>query len=130
MAKFALLVELKAKPGKESEVEAFLKKEAALARGEPGTLSWFAAKVESEPGVYRIFDTFNDEVGREAHMNGEAAKELAVNAEKLFSGNCSRSHWDGQAGQCSGWLRRVRRMASMARIACLRAVSTTERRSA
>jgi hypothetical protein len=30
MAKFALLVEVKAKPGKESEVEAFLKKEAAL----------------------------------------------------------------------------------------------------
>jgi hypothetical protein len=28
MAKFALLVELKAKPGKESEVEAFLEKEA------------------------------------------------------------------------------------------------------
>jgi hypothetical protein len=36
MAKFALLVELKAKSGKESEVEAFLKKEAALVRGEPG----------------------------------------------------------------------------------------------
>jgi hypothetical protein len=30
LSKFALLVELKAKPGKESEVEAFLKKEAAL----------------------------------------------------------------------------------------------------
>jgi len=85
MAKFALLVELKAKPGKESEIEAFLEKEAALAKGEPGTLSWHAAKVEGEPGVYRIFDTFNDEVGREAHLNGEAGQELAANAEKLFS---------------------------------------------
>ena len=85
MAKFALLVELKAKPGKESEIEAFLKKEAALASGEPGTLSWHAAKVEGEPGVYVIFDTFNDEAGRDAHLNGEAAKELAANAEKLFS---------------------------------------------
>jgi quinol monooxygenase YgiN len=85
MAKFALLVELKAKPGRESEIEAFLKKEAALVRGEPGTLSWHAAKVEGEPGVYRIFDTFNDEVGREAHLNGEAGQELAANAEKLFS---------------------------------------------
>jgi quinol monooxygenase YgiN len=85
MAKFALLVELKAKPGRESEIEAFLKKEAVLVRGEPGTLSWHAAKVEGEPGVYRIFDTFNDEVGREAHLNGEAGQELAANAEKLFS---------------------------------------------
>jgi hypothetical protein len=48
MAKFALLVELKAKPGKESEVEAFLGTEARLVRGEPGTLSWHAAKVEGE----------------------------------------------------------------------------------
>jgi quinol monooxygenase YgiN len=85
MAKFALLVELKAKPGKESEIEAFLKKEATLVRGEPGTLSWHAAKVEGEPGVYRIFDTFNNEVAREAHLNGEAGQELAANAEKLFS---------------------------------------------
>jgi quinol monooxygenase YgiN len=85
MAKFALLVELKAKPGKESEIEAFLEKEATLVRGEPGTLSWHAAKVEGEPGVYRIFDTFNDEAAREAHLNGEAGQELAANAEKLFS---------------------------------------------
>ena len=85
MAKFALLVELKAKPGKESEVEAFLKKEAALVRGEPGTLSWHATSVEGEPGGYRIFDTFDDEVAREAHLNGEAGQELVVHAEELFS---------------------------------------------
>ena len=85
MAKFALCVELKAKPGKESEVEAFLKKEAVLAGGEPGTVSWCAAKDEGEPGVYVIFDTFNDEAGRDGHLKGEAAKELAANAEELFS---------------------------------------------
>jgi quinol monooxygenase YgiN len=85
MAKFALLVELKAKPGKESEVEVFLEKEATLVRGELGTLSWHATKVEGEPGVYRIFDTFNDEVAREAHLSGEAGQELAANAEKLLS---------------------------------------------
>jgi quinol monooxygenase YgiN len=82
---FALGVELKAKPGKESEIEAFLKKEAALAKGEPGTVSWHAAKVEGEPGVYVIFDTFNDEVGRDTHLKGEAAQELAVHATELFS---------------------------------------------
>ena len=85
MAKFALLVELKAKPGKESEVEAFLAKEASLVRGEPGTQSWHAAKVEGESGVYRIFDTFNDEAARETHLKGEAGQELTANAEKLFS---------------------------------------------
>jgi hypothetical protein len=39
MAKLALLVELKAKPGKESEVEAFLEKEATLVRGHYGRSS-------------------------------------------------------------------------------------------
>jgi quinol monooxygenase YgiN len=85
MAKFALLVELKAKPGKEAEVEAFLGKEAGLVRGEPGTLSWHAVKVEGETGVYRVFDTFDDEAAREAHLNGKAGQELVEKADELFS---------------------------------------------
>jgi quinol monooxygenase YgiN len=85
MAQFALLVELKAKPGKEAEVEAFLEKEASLVRKEPGTLSWHAGKIEGESGVYRIFDTFDDEAAREAHLNGEAGQELVEKAEELFS---------------------------------------------
>jgi quinol monooxygenase YgiN len=85
MAKFALLVELKAKPGKEAEVEAFLKKEASLVRGEPGTLSWHSGKVEGDTGVYRVFDTFNDEAAREAHLKGEAGQELVDKAEELFA---------------------------------------------
>ena len=85
MAKFALLVELKAKPGKESEVEVFLEKEATLVRKEPGTLSWHAAKVEGEPGVYLVIDTIDDEAAREAHMNGEAGQELVEKTEELFS---------------------------------------------
>jgi len=85
MAKFALLVELQAKPGKESEVEAFLEKEASLVRKEPGTLQWYASKIEGETGVYRVFDTFDDEAAREAHLNGEAGAELVDKAEELFS---------------------------------------------
>jgi quinol monooxygenase YgiN len=85
MTKFALLVELEAKPGMESEVEAFLKKEASLVKKETGTLTWHAAKIEGETGVYRVFDTFDDEAARESHLNGKAGQELVDNAEKLFS---------------------------------------------
>src|ERR1700748_619566 len=84
MVKFAFFVELKAKPGKESEVEAFLKQGALLAKAEPGAVSWYGVK-EEEPGRYGIFDTFNDEVGRDAHLNGELAKALFAKAEQLFS---------------------------------------------
>jgi len=85
MAKFALLVEMKAKPGKEAEIEAFLAKEASLVRSEPGTLSWHAARIEGETGIYRVFDTFDNEADREAHLNGEAGREFVEKAGGLFT---------------------------------------------
>ena len=84
MAKLALYGELKAKPGKEQEVEAFLKQGAEMARAEAGTIHWYAIK-EDKPGVYGIFDTFADEQGREAHLHGEIAKALMGKADELLS---------------------------------------------
>jgi quinol monooxygenase YgiN len=83
MAKFALYVALKVKPGKEKDVEAFLKQGAEMSKKEPGTVSWFGLH-ESE-GHYSVFDTFNDEASREAHLNGEIAKALMASAATLFS---------------------------------------------
>ena len=50
---------------------------------EPQTITWYGVKVA--PGVYGVFDTFNDEAGRDAHMNGEIAKALMAKAPDLFS---------------------------------------------
>jgi quinol monooxygenase YgiN len=83
MAKYALYVTLKAKPGKEKDVEAFLKQGAEMAKKEAETVSWFGLK--EDEGSYSVFDTFNDEAGRDAHLNGEIAKALMANAETLFS---------------------------------------------
>jgi quinol monooxygenase YgiN len=83
MAKYALYAELKAKPGKEEEVEAFLKQGGAMAQSETGTVDWYSFK-EDKPGVFGIFDTFNDEAGREAHLNGEIAKALMAKAEEYL----------------------------------------------
>lgn len=85
MAKFAFLIEMKAKPGKEAEVEAFLAKEASLVQDEEGTLTWHASKVEGEPGVYRVFDTFVDESAGEAHMSGPPGQEFVERADDLFA---------------------------------------------
>ena len=83
MAKYALYVSLKAKPGKEKDVEAFLRQGAEMSKKEEGTVSWFGMK--EDKGSYSVFDTFNDEAGRDAHLNGEIAKALMANAETLFS---------------------------------------------
>ncbi len=83
MAKFALYAELKAKPGKEVEVEAFLKQGAEMAKAEAGTVHWYGFK--NQGGVFGVFDTFHDEAGRDAHLNGEIAKALMAKADEYFS---------------------------------------------
>jgi quinol monooxygenase YgiN len=83
MAKLALYVALKAKPGKASEVEAFLKQGAEMAKAEPGTVTWYG--IREDEGMYAVFDTFNDEAGRDAHLNGAIAKALMAKADELFS---------------------------------------------
>ena len=90
MAKYALYVSLKAKPGKEAEVEAFLKQGAEMAKAESGTVTWYGIK--EDDGAYAVFDTFEDESGRDAHLNGEIAKALMANAEKLFSNTPLQIH--------------------------------------
>jgi len=83
MAKYALYVSLKAKPGKEKDVEAFLKQGAEIAKKEGGTVNWYG--LHEDEGLYSIFDTFNDEAGRDAHLNGEIAKALIAKASELFA---------------------------------------------
>ena len=83
MDRFALLALLEAKPGKEQEVEAFLKSAQAMAAQEPGTTTWYAVKLG--PARFGIFDTFRDEAGREAHLSGKIAEALIANAGELLA---------------------------------------------
>jgi len=83
MAKFALYAHLKAKPGKHAEVEAFLKSALPLAQQEPGTVTWYA--FNEDEGSYGIFDTFDTEAARQAHLNGPIAKALMAKAGELLA---------------------------------------------
>lgn len=83
MAKFAIWAMLESKPGKEKEVEEFLKSAQPLAEKEAGTLTWYALKIG--PSKFGIFDTFANEGGREAHLAGEIAKALMAKAKDLFT---------------------------------------------
>lgn len=83
MDKYALLALLEAKPGKEKEVEEFLKSAQPLAVGEAETSTWYAVKLG--PSKFGVFDTFKDESGRNAHLTGDIAKALFARAEELFA---------------------------------------------
>ena len=79
----ALVVKLKAKPGKEADVEAFLNSGLGLVNEEPLTITWYAVKYDDS--TFGIFDTFEGDEGRDAHLNGKVAEALMANADVLLS---------------------------------------------
>jgi quinol monooxygenase YgiN len=82
MSKYALYVPLEAKPGKEKDVADFLRAAVPLVNAEAGTVSWFA--IQEGPSKFAIFDTFDDEAARDAHLNGKVAEALM---QKVKSGD-------------------------------------------
>jgi quinol monooxygenase YgiN len=83
MVKVAILAKMKAKPGKEATVEAFLKGALELANAEAGTTVWFALKLDAS--TFGIFDAFPDDAARDAHLSGPIAAALMANAAELLS---------------------------------------------
>lgn len=85
MVKFSLLVKLEAKAGKEQELSDFLKRALSLAQQEIGTVNWYALQIGAS--TFGIFDTFETEAAREAHLNGPIAAALQDKAPELLSGS-------------------------------------------
>jgi len=83
MSRCALLARLEAKPGKEEEVERFLRGALPLAKAEPGTRTWFALRFG--PTSFGIYDTFDTEAGRQAHLDGPIAAALMERAGDLLA---------------------------------------------
>ena len=78
-----LLAFLEAKPGKGDELAAFLEQGRALAAEEDGTVTWYAFRLTDT--TYGIFDTFEGEEGREAHLNGRIPAALGRVAADLLA---------------------------------------------
>ena len=84
MIQKALFVRLDVKTGKESEVEDFLRSGLPVVQNEPGTMTWYAIKMGSSE--YAIFDTFENDEGRKAHLTGQLAKLLMEKTNEFFTG--------------------------------------------
>jgi quinol monooxygenase YgiN len=81
--KLGLLAQLEAKQGKGADLQAFLESGRALAAAEEGTVTWYAFKLDDTH--FGIFDTFETEDARQAHINGEIPKALGQVAEDLLA---------------------------------------------
>jgi quinol monooxygenase YgiN len=83
MVKVALFVRLEAKPGKEADVESFLRGGLPIVQKEPATIAWFGIRLG--PTTFGIFDAFPDEAGRQAHLSGQVAVALMTKAPELLA---------------------------------------------
>jgi quinol monooxygenase YgiN len=83
MTNVALYVELKAKAGKEEDVAAFLKSVEALVMEEDQTIAWFAVRFDQQ--TFAIFDAFDTEDGRRAHLAGKVAAALMAHSDELLA---------------------------------------------
>ncbi len=82
MVKVGVLVRMEAQPGKAEEVATFLQGALSLVQEEPGTVTWYAIRIG--PSEFGIFDTFEDDAGRQAHLSGKVAEGLMARASELF----------------------------------------------
>jgi quinol monooxygenase YgiN len=80
---FGVLALLQAKPGKGEDLGKFLEGGRDLAAAEPGTVAWYAFKISDT--TYGIFDTFDDDAGRQAHLNGQIPAALGQVADELLA---------------------------------------------
>ena len=81
--KLGLLALLEAKPDKGDELGAFLEAGRDLAAAEPGTVTWYAFKLSDTE--YGIFDSFETEDARQAHLTGEIPTALGQVAPDLLA---------------------------------------------
>lgn len=83
MIKCALFARLEAKPGKELAVRDFLETGLSLANQETTTPIWFALQLSER--TFGVFDAFENETGRQAHLQGPIAQALMAKADELLA---------------------------------------------
>ena len=71
------------KPGKEQEVWDFLNGGREIVLNEPGTRTWYAFRVNEY--TFGIFDTFDTEEDRQAHLNGAIPAALGEHGPALLA---------------------------------------------
>ena len=81
--RFGVLARLEAKPGRGADLGAFLESGREIAVAEQGTMTWYAFKISET--TYGIFDTFETEAARDAHLGGQIPVALGQVAADLLA---------------------------------------------
>ncbi|MCF3136885.1 MULTISPECIES: putative quinol monooxygenase [Streptomyces] len=83
MTKLGLLARIEAKPEYADKVEGLLRDALRLAQEEDHTVTWYAFRQSAT--TFGVFDTFENEEGRQGHLQGKIAAALMEVAPTMLS---------------------------------------------
>ena len=83
MENIGLYIRLVANPGKEKDLEEFLKSALPLAEQEATTIKFYVTRINES--TFGVFDTFDNEYHRTAHLTGPIAEALGIKAPELLA---------------------------------------------
>ena len=98
--RLGVLALLEAKPDKASELGAFLEQGRAIAQEEPATVTWYAFKISETS--YGIFDTFETDDGRRAHLDGAIPEPSPKRAQSCWPENPKFESWTSSPSSSPG----------------------------
>lgn len=82
--KFGLLAKFEAQAGKEAQVAQWLEDQLKTATDELGTVTWYGFQINER--TFGIFDTFDEEVARQVHINGPIPDSLGAITKEMLTG--------------------------------------------
>jgi quinol monooxygenase YgiN len=85
MNSVAGVIPFKAKPGQGEEVARLIAAALPHVEREHGTPLWLVLRSNAEPDTVFLVDLFCDVAGRDAHMNGEAARQIFATVPPLLA---------------------------------------------
>ncbi|MBO9195382.1 antibiotic biosynthesis monooxygenase [Rhizobium sp. 16-449-1b] len=85
MSNVAGVISFKAKPGQGEDVARLIANALPHVEQEPGILTWLVLRSEADPDLVFLVDLFADTASRNAHLSGEAAKQIFATVPPLLA---------------------------------------------
>ncbi|WP_433701176.1 putative quinol monooxygenase [Nocardiopsis sp. CA-288880] len=81
-----VLLEVRAKPGREDELKAFIAGTVTASRNDPGNIDYEPHEVEGRPGTFVVFERWDTHEAFEGHLKAPRRRELAPRLMELLDG--------------------------------------------
>jgi len=82
-----VLWEARAKPGREADMKAFMTEAVTASRFDAGNIDYEAHEVEGQPGVFVIFERWDNHAALDGHLHAPRMQELVPRLLDLMDGS-------------------------------------------